>query len=82
MTVHDAKLLGLSLLVLADKRRDESRRFFMSASEESDAVDEDEEETIDREDHHQEHLIDMLARNVVNAIQNGEFKFQWDDVYV
>ena len=39
-------------------------------------VDEDEEETIDREDHHQEHLIDMLARNVVNAIQNGEFKFQ------
>jgi len=38
-------------------------------------VDEDEEEPIDRVDH-QEHLIDMLARNVVNAIQNGEFKFQ------
>lgn len=34
----------------------------------------EEEEPIDREDH-QEHLIDILARNVVNAIQNGEFKF-------
>ena len=39
------------------------------------SVDDDEDEANDRVDDEHAHPIDLLAQNVINAIQNGEFKF-------